>query len=136
MSQCIRTGAEVSRSICPGAEVSRLFLKTLRHQCRSVSSKLCWCRSVPFFRNLVPKCLKTPAPVPKCLEPCFWCRSVSCESEVSCGRSVLWPKCPVTIVLTSDLSHMTDVTARRETMQVNSWRQMNHAGVLSGVFNK
>ena len=88
------TIAQLCRPKCPGAEVSRLFIDlvpkcvmTLRHHCRSVSSKIAWCRSVPFFRER-----RTAFLVPLRHR----CRSVSCGSEVSCGRSVLWPKCPVT----------------------------------------
>ena len=72
------------------SDFSSICLKTLRHQCRSVSSKLSWCRSVPFFCTsaevswTVFFCAEvswdTSAPVPKCLVRV---------------RSVLWPKCLV-----------------------------------------
>ena len=74
------TGGAVCRRNCPGSEVSRFFSRP------GVEVAL----------------------VPKCLVPRFWCRRVlrhfgtsavvSCGSEVSWCRNVLWPKCPVTVV--------------------------------------
>ena len=67
------TGGAVSCRSCPGSKVSRLFV------------------------DLMPKCLVPRFLVQMCLETVMKClMRVSCGSEVSWCRSVLWPKCPVT----------------------------------------
>ena len=83
--------------------------KTLRHRDNSAPQNWCWSlrritgggvshRNCPGSK--CPGFSSITALVSKCLVPRFWCRSVlrpvpKCP-RVSWGRSVLWPKCPVT----------------------------------------